>query len=97
MIKNNISTDKKEKKLTQLLSTHDQFMSFGMYELWLLTDECLFIIDDIDTVITFTKHDKINKFVNYFFNERIVAKSQGNNGMEALFKNILNLSYGADG
>jgi hypothetical protein len=62
IVKNNLPHDKSEHKLTQLLSTHDQFMSFGMYELWFLIDECHFVSDEIDTLITFTKHDKFNDF-----------------------------------
>jgi hypothetical protein len=96
MVSNKLSTDKKEKKLTQLLSTHDQFMSFGMYELWFLIDECHFIIDDIDNLITFTRHDKFG-FVNHFFNDRVNAKKEGNTGRSILDKIVLNGSYGSDG
>jgi hypothetical protein len=39
MEENGLSRNKEETKLTQLLSTHRQFMSFGMYELWFLIDE----------------------------------------------------------
>jgi hypothetical protein len=97
MKKNNLSTDKHEKKLTQLLSTHNQFMSFGMYELWFLVDECHFIIDDIENLITFTKHDKFSGFLNHFFNDRTKAKKKGNNGRSVLDKIVLNGSYGSDG
>jgi hypothetical protein len=97
MVSNKLSTDKKEKKLTQLLSTHDQFMSFGMYELWFLNDECHFIIDGIDNLITFTKHDKFSGFVNHFFNDRVKAKKEGNTGRSILDKIVLNGSYGSDG
>jgi hypothetical protein len=86
--------DKKENKLTQLLSTHGQFMSFGMYELWGLIDDCHFIIDDIETVIRFTKHCRIGPFVNHFFQKRVAATTKGEN---ALCKNLLNSSYGSDG
>jgi hypothetical protein len=44
---NGIKVDKEERKLTQLLSTHDQFMSFSSYYLWFLIDICHFVIDDI--------------------------------------------------
>jgi hypothetical protein len=94
MKNNNLSLDKTEKKLTQLLSTYNQPMSLGMYELWFLIDKCHFIIDEVQTVITFTKHDKFNKFVYNFFDERRVAKSAGNEGKSKI---ILNSSYGADG
>jgi hypothetical protein len=97
MKNNNLSLDSTEKKLTQLLSTHKKSMSFGMYELWFLIDKCHFLIDEVQTVITFTKHDKFNKFVNHFFDERKIAKKAGNEGKSILCKIILNGSYGADG
>jgi hypothetical protein len=89
-----LPTGRKEKKLTQLLFTHGKFDSFGMYELWGLIDDCRFIVDEIQTVLCFTKHTGIGAFVNYFFNKRISAKTQGE---KALDKNILNTSYGSDG
>jgi hypothetical protein len=97
MKNNNLSLDKTEKKLTQLLTTHERAMSFGMCEIWFLIDKCHFLIDEVQTVITFTKHDKFNKFVNHFFDERKVAKKAGNEGKSILCKIILNGSYGADG
>jgi hypothetical protein len=97
MKNNGLTRDKEETKLTQLLSTHDQYMSFGMYELWFLIDECHFIIDDIETVILFTKHDKFKGFVNHFFKERAVAKKAKKEGLSTLCKLIMNGSYGSDG
>jgi hypothetical protein len=94
ILRHELPKDKKETKLTQLLSTHDRFMSFGMYELWGLIDDCGFVMDAVSCVLLFTKHDKIGKFVNYFFNKRVSAKTKGEN---ALCKSILNSSYGADG
>jgi hypothetical protein len=91
---NRLPREKKEMKLTQLLSTHGRFMSFGMYELWGLIDDCHFIVDEVQTLILFTKHDKIGTFVNDVFQRRIDAKSKGEN---AMWKNILNSSYGSDG
>jgi hypothetical protein len=69
-------------------------MSFGMYELWGLIDDCHFVIDDVKFLILFTKHDKIGKFVNYGFNMRTAAKTKGEN---LFWKNMLNSSYGSDG
>jgi hypothetical protein len=89
-----LPTGKKETKLTQLLSTHNRFESLGMYELWGLVDDCRFVIDEIQSVVLFTKHTRIGSFVNYFFNKRVSAKTQGE---KALDKNILNSSYGSDG
>jgi hypothetical protein len=71
----NFPRDKSEEKLTQLLSTHNQFMSLGMYELWGLIDDFHFIVDEISIVITFTKHNKIGKFVNKLFNMKVSAKT----------------------
>jgi hypothetical protein len=93
MKENNLPRNKKEKKLTQLLSTHGQFMSFGMYELWGLIDDCHFVVDEVETVILFAKHTHIGTFVNELFNKRITAKTSGEN---ALCKQILNASYGSD-
>jgi hypothetical protein len=84
---NRLPREKKEMKLTQFLSTHGKFMSFGMYELWGLIDDCHFIVDKVQTLILFTKHDKIGTFVNDVFQRRIDAKSKGEN---AMWKNILN-------
>jgi hypothetical protein len=94
---NGLSRDKEETKLTQLLSTHDQYMTFGMYELWGLIDAHHFVIDDIETVILFTKHDKFKGFVNHFFNDRLAAKKAKNDGLSTVDKLILNGSYGSDG
>jgi hypothetical protein len=92
--KHNLPRDKKETKLTQLLSTHGKHMSFGMYELWGLIDNCHFIVDSVKTVLLFTKHDKMGTFVNSIFGMRVAAKTMGEN---TLMKNILNSSYGSDG
>jgi hypothetical protein len=97
MQKNKLKTDTEETKLTMLLSTHDQFMSFSSYYLWFLIDYCHFIIDDIKSIILFTKHDKFNNFVNEFMNNRIKAKLAKNNGLEQFCKTSLNGSYGYDG
>ena len=92
---NQLPHDKKEEKLTMLLSTHDQFMSFSSYYLWFLIDTCHFVIDDIKSIIYFTKHDKFNKFVKTFTNERI--KNIGvSKGRELFCKTCLNGSYGYD-
>jgi hypothetical protein len=97
MESNHLKTDNKEKKLTMLLSTHNQFMSFSSYYLWFLIDRCHFIIDDIKSIITFTKHDRFNRFVNEFMNNRIDAINQKNKGKEQFCKTSLNGSYGYHG
>jgi hypothetical protein len=94
MKEHNFSLNKKETRLTQLLSTHGQLMSFGMYELWGLIDTNHFVTDECACVILFTKHDRIGRFVNKLFEMKVCAKTKGEN---ELCKNILNSSYGADG
>ena len=92
---NELDADTEEQKLTMLLSTHDQYMSFSSYYLWFLIDTCNFVIDDIESITLFTKHDKFNKFVKTFTNERI--KNIGvSKGRELFCKTCLNGSYGYD-
>lgn len=92
---NQLPHDKKEEKLTMLLSTHEQYMSFSSYYLWFLIDTCHFVIDDVKSIIYFTKHDRFNKFVKTFTNERI--KNIGvSKGRELFCKTCLNGSYGYD-
>ena len=96
MVSNKIPTDKKEKKLTTLLSTHDQYMSFSSYYLWFLIDTCHFIVDDVKSIILFDKHTGFNKFVKEFTKGRIqnIGVSKGR---ELFYKTCLNGSYGYDG
>jgi hypothetical protein len=85
-----------EKKLTQLLSTHDQFMTFSSYYLFYLIDRCHFIVDDIKEIATFSKTDCFNPFVTTFMNRRIKAIKQNSSGVANYCKMILNSSYGFD-
>ena len=93
---NHIPTDKQEKKLTMLLSTHDQYMSFSSYYLWFLIDTCHFIIDDVQSIILFDKHTGFNKFVKEFTKGRI-SNIGISKGRELFYKTCLNGSYGYDG
>ena len=96
MTSNQIPTDKQEKKLTMLLSTHDQYMSFSSYYLWFLIDTCHFIIDDVQSIILFDKHTGFNKFVKEFTKGRI-SNIGISKGRELFYKTCLNGSYGYDG
>jgi hypothetical protein len=93
---NKIKTDQKETKLTMLLSTMGEFMSFSTYYLWFLIDYCHLIIDDVKSIITFTKHDSFNPFVTEFMNKRIEAIKE-HSSKETFYKLCLNGSYGYDG
>jgi hypothetical protein len=87
---------KEVRKLTQLLSTHGEYMTFSSYYLWFLIDEFHLVIDDVIELATFSKNTAFNTFVETLFTQRVVAKSMGQNGLEKFLKMILNSSYGYD-
>jgi hypothetical protein len=86
-----------ERKLTQLLSTHDTFMVFTSYYLWVLMDCCGFIIDDVQESAVFSMSTPFYDFVETFMNRRIQYMQEGNRGGELYCKMIMNSSYGFDG
>lgn len=93
---NNIKVDEKQRKLTQLLEVND-FTTFSSYYLWFLMDSCHFVVDDIRSITTFTKHKGFYNFVRTFMDERIKAMNEHNSGKEIFCKISLNGSYGYDG
>jgi hypothetical protein len=95
-VANGISVDKTERKLTQLIDTHNEFMSFSSYYLWFLIDDCHFIIDEIKELYLYTAHDGFNKFVTRNMQKRILAKSSGDSAGDTFYKLVLNGSYGYD-
>ncbi|KAA6353785.1 MAG: hypothetical protein EZS28_050688 [Streblomastix strix] len=94
---NNLKTGGEENKLTVLLSTMGKYMCFYSYYLWLLIDDCHFIIDDVKCVMTFSKHIGFESFVRKFMQQRIQSKIEGNDGGEQFSKITMNSSYGSDG
>ena len=95
---NHLAVDQKTRKLTMLMSTMGEYMSFSSYYLWFLMDRCHFVIDDIRYIVTFVKHDGFNNFVNEFMSNRQHAMlPPKNKGMEQFCKISLNGSYGYDG
>jgi hypothetical protein len=56
MTSNGMSTDKKERKLTQLTDTHNEYRLTNNYMLWFLLDTCHFIIDSIRMMYVYEKH-----------------------------------------
>ena len=84
------------RKLTQLLSTHGQFMTFSTYYLWFLVDRCHFVIEDVKSIIWFNRHRAFNGFVKNIMNKRIEYMKEKNNGGELFCKINLNGSYGYD-
>jgi hypothetical protein len=89
-----IPTDRKERKLTQLLNTNDKYMAFGSYYLWFLLDYCYFEIDDIQEIYVFEKNTAFNKFATEFMSKRIETTNDAEN---AFYKSNLNGSFGYDG
>jgi hypothetical protein len=85
-----------EKKLTCLLDTYNQFMTFSNYYLFFLLDTCHLVIDEIKEITIFHKTDCFNKFVTTMMSRRIQAMMQHNKGMEKYCKMVLNSSYGFD-
>ena len=74
MVENDIPIDKKERKLTQLASTGDEYMSFSSYYLWYLMDRFHFVIDDIQTLLVFDKNTCFGEFANTFMENRQKAE-----------------------
>jgi hypothetical protein len=88
----------KQKKLTQLLSTMGQFMTFNNYYLSYLMDYCHFVVEDAEECVTFyyNKEGIFTEFVTNFMNMRIKAMQDGNSGMEKFCKMIMNSAYNKD-
>jgi hypothetical protein len=86
-----------ERKLTQLLNTNNEFMTFGSYYLKFLIDTCHLVIDDVKEIAVFHKTDCFNSFVTTYMGRRIEAIKERNNGKSLYCKMMLNSSYGFDG
>jgi hypothetical protein len=93
MKESGIKTDSQERKLTQLMDTHDTYMTFNNYYLWFLMDTCHFVIDDVKEIYTFTKNRAFNPFVEEFMRKRIETKDKASN---TFYKICLNGAYGYD-
>jgi hypothetical protein len=89
---------KYERKLTQLLSTMREFMSFYSYYLWFLIDCCHLIIDDYAEMDVFYIPDiTFNEFITSFHEQRLANIESGNKALANVCKIVLNSSYGKDG
>ena len=73
------------------------YMYFSSYYLWFLMDNFNFIIEDVEWIATFSKHDKFNYFVNDCMERRQNAKLNKDKVGDLHFKNMMNSSYGYDG
>jgi len=85
-----------ERKLTNLSSTMGGYMTFSNYYLQWLIDHFGFVIEDVNMMTTFTKHDRFLPFVEKMRVERIQAELAGEKGKGLSCKNAVNGSYGYD-
>jgi hypothetical protein len=77
MTKNNISVNKKERKLTQLTDTHNEYRLTNNYVLWFLIDTCHFVIDSIRVMYVYEKHTGFKAFTEEVTRLRQEAKLHG--------------------
>jgi hypothetical protein len=101
---NVMKVDERSVKLTQLLDTHlcksgrndkeaTGFIAISSYYLWFLIDNG-FIVDDVKSIMIFSKHTEFKGFVEEFIRLRQQAILDKNKGLGNFFKPCLNSSYG---
>jgi hypothetical protein len=59
---NNMPTNRKERKLTQLTDIHNEYKLTNNYMLWFLIDTCHFIIDFIRIMYVYEKRTGFRTF-----------------------------------
>jgi hypothetical protein len=96
MKNNNMKVDKKERKLTQLTDTHNQYRLTNNYMLWFLIDICHFIIDSIRVMYEYEKHIGFRAFTEEMSRLRQESKLRGDGAEDEFYKLVLNGSYGYD-
>jgi hypothetical protein len=106
MKENWMKVDGRSVKLTQLLDTHlcnsgrndtqtPGFIAISSYYLLLLIDNG-FIIKDVKSMMTFSKHTGFKGFVEEFMKLRQQAILDKNKGLGKIYKLCLNSSYGQE-
>jgi hypothetical protein len=96
MKEHNLKTDKRERKLTQLLDTRGDFMVFYSAYLYFLMDTCGFVIDDVERLHVFTAHESFNEFATQTMKRRQETILAGDKVRDMFNKISLNGSYGYD-
>jgi hypothetical protein len=96
MISNGMEVDKKERKLTQLTDTHNEYRLTNNYLLWFLIDTCHFIINSIKVMYVYEKHMGFRAFTEEMTRLRQEAKLRSDGGGDEFYKLVLNGSYGYD-
>jgi hypothetical protein len=82
--------NKKDRKLCMLTSTMDQYCGMKTYRLWFLIDYLRLIIDDVKSLILFSKHKSFKPFVTTFMEERKKALGAGDDAKQKFCKLVLN-------
>ena len=90
------SIDKEERKLTMMIDTKGEYMTFSNYYLWFLLDHGL-VLDDVKSVSLYTCHTGFHEFVSTFMKKRQDIISGVEHGNEKFYKISMNGSYGYDG
>jgi hypothetical protein len=94
----NDKSKRKQRKLTQLMTTMGLFIPFSSYYLWYLIDRFGFVIDDVTEMSVFyvNVNGLFTKFTIQLMEERKKRIEQKNDGYGTFYKNILNPAYGKD-
>jgi hypothetical protein len=95
----NDKSKRKQKKLTQLMTTMGLYMPFSSYYLWYMIDGFGFVIEDVTEMSVFYANENglFTMFTIQLMEERMKAIEQKNDGYGTFCKNILNAAYGKDG
>ncbi|KAH7827996.1 uncharacterized protein MONOS_11778 [Monocercomonoides exilis] len=87
---------KRETKITQLISTHNQFMSFTNEHLFYMIKECGLVIDDLKEMAVFSKNAVFKTFACALMDQLVKAIAEGNKNEALFMKLLLNSSYAYD-
>jgi hypothetical protein len=96
MRSNGMKVDKKERKLTQLTDTHNEYRLTNNYLLWFLIDMCHFIIDSIRVMYVYEKHTGFGALTEEMTKLRQEAKLRDDGAGDEFYNLVLNGSYGYD-
>jgi hypothetical protein len=77
---------RKERKLTQLTDTHDEYRLTNNYMLWFLIDTCHFIIDSIRVMYIHKKHTGFRAFTEEMTKLRQESKLRGDGAGDEFYK-----------
>jgi hypothetical protein len=96
MTSNGMKMDKKERKLTQLTDTHNEYRLTNNYLLLFLIDTCHFVIDSIRVMYVYEKHTGFCMFTEEMARLKQEAKLSGDGAGDEFYKLVLNGFYGYD-